>query len=144
MDYANATPPSPAPSPVPVPAPSPSPSPSPIPGPGGQCAFAWQPGTTYKAKENVSANGRNYIACWENAVDPAANSGNGKPWQDLGACTGQTTLACAPPWKANQVYANAGTSVSSAGANYRNKWWSAKSDPATNADGAWEKLGPCK
>jgi chitin-binding protein len=105
---------------------------------------AWQSGTLYKAKEKVSMNGHNYSARWENTDNPSANSGNGKSWQDQGACSGQTTLACATPWSASKTYANAGTNVSYEGANYRNKWWSSGVTPASNSDGAWEKMGACK
>lgn len=89
-------------------------------------------------------NGHNYSAGWENTDNPSANSGNGKSWQDLGTCSGQTVLTCAAPWSAQTVYANADTNVSTKGANYRNKWWSAGADPSTNSDGAWEKVGACK
>ncbi|SAL20131.1 chitin binding domain-containing protein [Caballeronia arvi] len=140
--------PTPAPTPTPTPAPTPTPTPTPTPAPtpsaGGACAVAWQAGTVYKAKETASVNGRNYSARWENTDDPSRNSGTGKAWQDLGACSGQTTLACAPAWSSGKTYATAGTSVSYSGANYRNKWWSAGVNPASNSDGAWEKIGPCK
>jgi chitin-binding protein len=129
---------------VPTPTPTPAPTPAPTPGAGGTCAVAWQQGTLYKAKQTVSVNGHNYSARWENTDDPSRNAGAGKSWQDLGACSGQTSLTCAAPWNAKQTYANAGTNVSYSGANYRNKWWSAGIDPATNSDGAWEKIGPCK
>lgn len=104
----------------------------------------WQAGTIYKSKEQVSANGRNYSARWENGDNPVTNSGSGKAWQDMGTCSGQTALACAAPWSASKTYATAGTNVSYNGMNYRNKWWSANVDPATNSDGAWEKIGPCR
>ncbi|WP_198399380.1 lytic polysaccharide monooxygenase [Caballeronia calidae] len=140
--------PTPAPTPTPTPAPTPTPTPTPTPAPtpstGGACAVSWQAGTTYRAQEQVSANGHNYSARWENGDDPSRNSGDGKAWQDLGACSGQTVLTCAPAWSASKTYANAGTSVSYNGMNYRNKWWSANVDPVTNSDGAWEKVGPCK
>ncbi len=138
VDYTGAATPTPAPAPMPTPAPTPSP------GAGGACAVAWQSGTPYKAKEQVSSNGHNYSARWETTDDPSRASGNGKPWKDLGACSGQTALTCAPAWSASKTYANAGTSVSYNGMNYRNKWWTANNDSATNADGAWEKVGPCK
>jgi chitin-binding protein len=141
--------PTPAPTPTPTPAPTPTPTPTPAPAPspsggGGTCAVAWQSGTLYKAKEKVSMNGHNYSARWENTDNPSTNSGNGKSWQDQGACSGQTTLACATPWSASKTYANAGTNVSYEGANYRNKWWSSGVTPASNSDGAWEKMGACK
>ncbi|WP_250508678.1 lytic polysaccharide monooxygenase [Caballeronia sp. GACF4] len=140
-------PPSPAPAPTPTPTPTPSPTPTPAPSPsagGSTCSVAWQAGTLYKAKETVSDSGHNYSARWENSDQPSRNAGNGKSWQDMGTCSGQTALTCAPAWSSSKTYSTAGTSVSVSGMNYRNKWWSSGVDPATNSDGAWEKVGACK
>jgi chitodextrinase len=82
--------------PVVTPAPTNTPAPTATPTvtttPGSGCNAAWNSGTAYSGGAQVSYNGRNYQArWWTQANQPNLSSGEGQPWQDLGACGGGVT-----------------------------------------------------
>ena len=58
------------------------------------CATAWSAATVYTGGSTASENGTNFKAnWWTQGDDPATQSGaagSGKPWTNLGACTGGT------------------------------------------------------
>ncbi|QLG89612.1 lytic polysaccharide monooxygenase [Chitinibacter bivalviorum] len=59
--------------------------------------------------------------------------------------TAPATNACVAAWDSAKVYANPGNTVSYAGRNYQNKWWTTgeKPDPASQW-GVWKDMGACK
>ncbi|KAF0811561.1 Chitinase D [Andreprevotia sp. IGB-42] len=94
------------PSPTPTPTSTPTPTITVTPTPGvitpvpGLCAADWNTGTAYTGGANVAYNGRNYQAKWWTQGNiPSANVGDGRPWNDLGACSSNavSVIAVATP-----------------------------------------------
>ncbi|KAF0815091.1 Extracellular basic protease [Andreprevotia sp. IGB-42] len=62
------------------------------------CYAVWNASTAYTGGDKVTYNGRNYQAkWWTQANTPSTSSGDGKPWQDLGACGSVTALPTTAP-----------------------------------------------
>ena len=69
-----------------TPDPEPEPEPGPDPEPGDCEAAAWDPSAAYVKGDEVSHDGREYLAkWWSRGEDPSA-AGQWGAWSDLGAC----------------------------------------------------------
>ncbi|KAF0815205.1 Chitin-binding protein CbpD [Andreprevotia sp. IGB-42] len=90
---------------APTVAPTIAPTATPTTAPGAGCNAAWSTTSTYNGGDKVSYNGRNYQAKWWTQGNiPSSNSGDGKPWQDLGACgTTSTSVPTVAPTVAPTV-----------------------------------------
>ncbi|WP_156905358.1 glycosyl hydrolase family 18 protein [Chitinibacter tainanensis] len=79
---------------APTNAPTLAPTTAPSTAPGACVDAAWSSSTAYTGGQKVSYNGRSYQAQWWTSGDqPDLNTGSGKPWKDLGACSGGTATA---------------------------------------------------
>ncbi|KAF0813852.1 Glucan endo-1,3-beta-glucosidase A1 [Andreprevotia sp. IGB-42] len=84
-----------APTGTPTVKPTTPPTTPPATGPG--CYAAWNSGTAYNGGAQVSYANRNYSAKWWTQGNVPANStGDGLPWNDLGACGGGSNPTAAP------------------------------------------------
>ncbi|KAF0814557.1 Chitinase D [Andreprevotia sp. IGB-42] len=87
-----------APTATPKPTSTPVPTVTPTTPAGGCTAAAWSSTTAYNGGAQVSYNGRTYSAKWWTSGDtPSANTGDGKPWNDLGVCGPTPTPGPATP-----------------------------------------------
>ncbi|SMC29037.1 Predicted carbohydrate-binding protein, contains CBM5 and CBM33 domains [Andreprevotia lacus DSM 23236] len=87
----------PTPKPTTAPTVTPVPTTAPTGTPSG-CNAAWASGSTYNGGDKVSYNGRNYQAKWWTQGNvPSSSSGDGQPWQDLGACGSTTSVPTTAP-----------------------------------------------
>lgn len=83
--------------PTATPKPTATPTPAPTTAPG-TCFAVWNSSSVYVGNDKVTYNGRNYQAkWWTQGNTPSTNSGDGKPWQDLGACGAVTPVPTATP-----------------------------------------------
>ncbi|KAF0813858.1 Glucan endo-1,3-beta-glucosidase [Andreprevotia sp. IGB-42] len=70
-----------------VPLPTVKPTVAPTATPGTGCYAAWNSGTAYNGGAQVSYASRNYTAKWWTQGEiPPNSTGDGKPWNDVGAC----------------------------------------------------------
>ncbi|QLI81450.1 lamin tail domain-containing protein [Chitinibacter fontanus] len=77
------------------PSPTASPTATPIPS-SSTCFNEWNGSSVYVVGNKVTRNGINYQAkWWTQGNDPAVNSGDAQPWQNLGSC-GNTNTTPAP------------------------------------------------
>lgn len=110
-------------------------------------APTWSASDVYVGGDQVTHDGRTWLAKWWTQGEQPGTTGEFGVWDDLGVCDGdpdpgEPEPCIHPAWQAGTIYLG-GDHVTHADHHWRAQWWTQGEQPGVTTSGVWVDEGPC-